>query len=173
MATTLSVKQAAELAGVSERTIRNRINAGDIRALKKDGKYGPTYFIPSSEVVRSAAHDSELQPSAVATGADPSQTPAFAGVETDFTSVLLELTNQVRDQAEQIGRFKALTERSESLETEAATIRRERDDHEVARRDLETKVAQLVTERDELLARSLERKRWFGTRRKPAARAQA
>jgi excisionase family DNA binding protein len=173
VARTLTVKQAAELAGVSERTIRNRIYSGDIRALKKDGKFGPAYFIPESEVIRSATMDAELFPS----GGKPLPQSGAASAETmgsELASVVRDLSDQLREQAEQIGRFKALAERSQALETSAETFRAERDRAMVERTQLELRLAALAAERDTLKAQAQHHHGWFGLskRRQRLAAAQ-
>lgn len=47
---TLSVKQAAARLGVSTRTIRRRIKAGELEASLTDGPYGQEYRIPLESI---------------------------------------------------------------------------------------------------------------------------
>jgi len=46
----LSIKEAAEMLGVSERTVRRRIKDGSLPAKKKMGQYGQQWFILSSAI---------------------------------------------------------------------------------------------------------------------------
>jgi len=48
----LSIKEAAKRLGVNERTVRRWIEAGQIRAVKKQGRGGRkgVYFIPEAEL---------------------------------------------------------------------------------------------------------------------------
>ena len=45
-----TIKQAAEILDISTSTVRRRINNNEIDAYKKETEYGPTYFIPASEI---------------------------------------------------------------------------------------------------------------------------
>lgn len=45
-----TIKKVAEILDVSTSTVRRRINNDEIDAYKKDTEYGPTYFIPASEI---------------------------------------------------------------------------------------------------------------------------
>jgi len=174
----LSVKQAAALVGVSERTIRNRIYSDEIRAIKKDGKFGPTYFIPESEVRRSAAQEAEAWPGAVRPPETHGRQSPEGAAASDVASVVIELAEQVREQAEQIGRFKAIAERSEAIEQTAEAMRVERDRIAQEKYGLELRVAELTRESEarERLSEELQeaharlrelettpRRRWFST----------
>lgn len=46
----LTVKEAAEQLGVSDKTIRRRIAKGDLKAELKESPYGHQYFIPKTEI---------------------------------------------------------------------------------------------------------------------------
>lgn len=46
----ITIRDAAEKLGVTEKTIRNRIKSGDLPAEKKEGINGPQYFIPAQAV---------------------------------------------------------------------------------------------------------------------------
>lgn len=45
-----TIKEVADILDISESTIRRRIKDGELAAEKKDGPYGPTYFIPGDEI---------------------------------------------------------------------------------------------------------------------------
>lgn len=47
---TYSIAEAAELLGVSKRTIRRRIHRGELPAKLEEGPYGPEYRIPSEAI---------------------------------------------------------------------------------------------------------------------------
>lgn len=44
------LKTAAELLGVSTRTVRQRLIDGDLDGYKKQTKYGPKWYVPASEI---------------------------------------------------------------------------------------------------------------------------
>lgn len=46
----LTVKEAAKVLGISDKTVRRRIAAGTITAEFKEGPYGMQYYIPSSVI---------------------------------------------------------------------------------------------------------------------------
>lgn len=45
-----TIKEVASILDVSESTIRRKIKNGEIAAEKKEGPYGPTYFVPGEEI---------------------------------------------------------------------------------------------------------------------------
>lgn len=44
------IRNAAELLGVSTRTVRQRLIDGELKGYKRQSKYGPKWFIPESEI---------------------------------------------------------------------------------------------------------------------------
>lgn len=50
MSNFISIRDAAEILGVTEKTIRNRIKSGEIPAEKREGLNGPQFFIPSAAI---------------------------------------------------------------------------------------------------------------------------
>jgi len=47
---TYSIAEAAELLGLSRKTVRRRIHKGELPAAKEDGPYGPEYRIPAEAI---------------------------------------------------------------------------------------------------------------------------
>lgn len=45
-----TIKEAASILNVSESTIRRKIKNNELTAEKKEGPYGPTYYIPANEI---------------------------------------------------------------------------------------------------------------------------
>lgn len=121
---TLSIREAANRVGCSTKTIRSRIKAGSLRAVKRDGKYGPEYRIPMAELVRLQEQPTEYVGKGGAEQAvgvaDPSQGPD------QLAGVLHDLTMQLVEKSEQIGRYKAIAERAESIVQERDTLLVER-----------------------------------------------
>ncbi len=176
----LTLKDAAGRAGCSTKTLRNRIKSGELRALKKDGKHGPTFFVPEAELLRMMAIEPpggrsaptpqersstvSAQPSTVSTVdeqgsstvpvvAPPAEAAQFSG------DVILRLTDRLEQQAQELGRYKAITERAESLESRERELQTERD-------RLALELAQAKTELDVLRREQLRKgKRWFGIKR--------
>ena len=48
--TGLTIEQASELLGVSKNTVRRKIKAGELTAVKRVGAYGEQFFIDESEI---------------------------------------------------------------------------------------------------------------------------
>lgn len=148
----LTIREAADRAGCSAKTIRNRIKAGSLRAVKRDGKYGPEYRIPLPELLRL-----QEQPTLYAGQGSGSEA---AGVEdpypTDATvaGVVRELTAQMIEQAEELGRYRVLAERAESVEEERDRLVAERD-------GLRGQLATVEGALEAAMA-SPARRRWFG-----------
>lgn len=187
MGRTLSIRQAAEMAGCSDKTIRNRIKDETLRALKSEGKHGPEYRIPESEVARLMARDhstaGEGSTTATATVEKPYQAMEGGG-GAGLADVVVRLTDELRSQAEELGRMKAITERASTMEATQERLQAERDEListlATERAEKET-LRQQIEERkrlDELAAQEererLEqarltadqpRRRWFGISR--------
>ena len=179
MPSLLSLKDASARSGYSTKTLRNRIKSQDLRAVMKDTKYGATYFIPETELIRMMALEADRADSGFATPTSPPihtvETPAENVVGDELAEpaqtveapnaladVLLRLTSRVEEQAHELGMMRALTERAHSLEANEATAREERD-------RLTTELAHAQAELEMLrreLAHKPERRRWFGSRDK-------
>ena len=178
----LTLKAAAERAGCSTKTLRNRIKSGELRALMKDGKHGPTYFVPEAELVRMLAIEApggRTAPSTVP-AADPNPVPTVEGqgvstvpvstvdasglVPGVSSDLIIRLTDRLEQQAQELGRFKAITERAETLESRERQLQAERD-------RLASELAQAEAELAVLRREQLRQgKRWFGIKRsKPDA----
>lgn len=46
----VSVKEAAELLGISDKTVRRKIQKGELKAELMDSPYGKQYFIPKDQI---------------------------------------------------------------------------------------------------------------------------
>jgi DNA-binding transcriptional MerR regulator len=175
----LTLKDAAERVGCSTKTLRNRIKTGELRALMKDGKHGPTYFVPEAELVRMLAMDApggrspqlSPAPAPASTVDEPagqgSSSPADSVAATPAptvpfvdSAVLLRLTERIEQQATELGRFMAITERAETLESRERQLQAERDRLQVELAEARAKLQLL--EREQLRGG----RRWFGIKRK-------
>jgi excisionase family DNA binding protein len=92
----LTVREAAEQLGISEKTVRRRIKNGSLPAELKQGDYGQQYFIPADAIETAQA----------------------------ITDVV-EVKRVYDVQALSMAVVQALDERNKTLESELATIREE------------------------------------------------
>jgi excisionase family DNA binding protein len=173
----LTLKDASERLGCSTKTLRNRIKSGELRALMKDGKHGPTYFVPEAELLRmqhsEAPGGRSASPAATAAPASTVAPPAVQGSSSlpleastvpvaqpaVSSDVILRMVERLEQQATELGRFKAITERAETLESRERQLQAERD-----RLALELAQAQAeisVMRREQLRANT----GWFGRRK--------
>lgn len=52
-----TIKEVASILDISESTVRRKIKNGEIAAEKKEGPYGPTFFIPGKQIDSKVAQD--------------------------------------------------------------------------------------------------------------------
>ena len=147
MPNTLTTSEAAELVGLTPKAIKNRLDRGQLQYILKAGRRR----IPVAELVRAELLDAE----AVGAATEAERAPknggpllASTGLNiVDYSDVIRELISTIEEQAEELGRLRALTVESESLTSEADRLR-----------------AALVESRarvGELEAREAPRRRWF------------
>lgn len=173
MPTMLTLKEASETTGYSVKTLRNRIKAQELRAVQRDTKYGPTYFIPETEVVRMMASEAGRPDSTLSTTpSNPVPTPAPAGEPVAqeeqggnaMADLLMRLTSRIEEQAHELGTMKALTERAQTLEVHEQAARSERD--RLMRELAETR-AELNVLRERMAEQAKpSSRRWFSRRDK-------
>ena len=117
---TLSPSEAAELVGLTPKAIKNRLDRGQLQYVLKAGRRR----IPVAELVRAELLDAE----AVGAATEAERAPKNGGPHSasnspnnvvDLSTVIRELVGTVEQQAEALGRLRALTVESESLASEA------------------------------------------------------
>jgi excisionase family DNA binding protein len=155
----VTIREAAELAGCSSKTIRNKIKAGDLRAVKKEGRHGPEYSIPEAELARlqgmlgmSLGHGNSKAKERVE---EPSPSRVTDSGQ-DLSSVVLKLSDELRKQAEELGQLRAISQRSSEIEENERALRSERD-------RLASELA-IANAKLSVLETRPQRRRWFGTR---------
>lgn len=166
MAETLSIREAAERVGCSDKTIRKRIKAGELSAMKKDGPYGEEYRIPAAELARYEAYAFQGARQGSSTVGEGVENPSPAAGRLpgqQFAETILSLTEQLREQAEELGRYKAISERAASLEQADRELRAERE--ALAAELAQTKQA-LEALQQQAQAAQAKRGRWFGLARR-------
>ena len=147
MPNTLTTSEAAELVGLTPKAIKNRLDRGQLQYILKAGRRR----IPVAELVRAELLDAEAVGAATeaeraSKNGGPHLAPNGPNV-VDYSDVIRELVSKVEQQAEALGRLRALTVESESLTSEADQLR-----------------AALVESRArvvELEASEAARRRWF------------
>lgn len=77
-----TIKQAAEILGVSTSTIRRRIKSGEYAAEKKNSPYGEQYFIPAKEIDQAVMENESVNISQVNKPVD----------KEEFVNALIEAT---------------------------------------------------------------------------------
>jgi excisionase family DNA binding protein len=121
---TYTIREAAELTGLSQKAIARRIERGSLRSLVRDGRR----LIPRAELVRAELipaegeiGESNFEPSELLTQRDP----ALAVDESAFAALFRELLNRLERQAGEIAHYRLLTAQAESLrlERELAELR--------------------------------------------------
>jgi excisionase family DNA binding protein len=121
---TYTIKEAAELTGLSQKAIARRVERGSLRSLVRGGRR----LIPRAELVRA-----ELVPAEGDIGESgfeplellPHRDSALAVDESAFGTLFRELLNRLERQAGEIAHYRALTAQAESLrlERELAELR--------------------------------------------------
>ena len=149
MPNTLTTSEAAELAGCTPKAIKHRLDRGQLRYVVRGGRRR----IPASELVRAGLLDAgAVGAAAGAAGADGNGRPHSAPISpVDLCAMLRELIGKGEQQAEEIGRLRALTTASDATDQARATELAE------CRAELVESRARVV----ELEAREASRRRWF------------
>ncbi len=130
----LTVRRAAQVAGVSVKQVRRWIAAGEVRATKRQGKHGPTWFVEAATLPpRRATVDTPRATSEQGERvAGDGRGEGAGGVAASLLEVLREKDGQLDDRRRELeaasGRIgylegeaeqmKALTARAESLAAE-------------------------------------------------------
>ena len=177
---TYTINEAAGLTGLSEKSVRNRVDRGQLRVVKRDG----LRRIPRSELKRAGLiREQEATQEGQDGGGGVVREPAVVG----------QLLDRLERQANQLGELRALTRQAESLRDERerleAALAKAREAAQEARvrvAELEARLegadrpssrlqARLMAGLDQLrrlqlatAARSGGRRRNRGRRRKPA-----
>jgi excisionase family DNA binding protein len=114
---TYTIKEAAELTGLSQKALARRVERGSLRSLVRGGRR----LIPRAELVRA-----DLVPAEGDTGESdfepiellPRRDSALAVDESAFAPLVRELLNRLERQAGEIAHYRALTAQAESLRLE-------------------------------------------------------
>jgi len=119
---TYTITEAAELTGLTDKSVRNRVDRGQLRVVKRDG----LRRIPRSELKRAGLIRAEAEESnGVKPGSEPFAGPALVG----------QLLDRLERQASQLGEMRALTSQAESLKDQRARLETALENaHEDARR---------------------------------------
>jgi excisionase family DNA binding protein len=121
---TYTIKEAAELTGLSQKAIARRVERGSLRSLVRGGRR----LIPRAELVRAELvpaegdiGESDFEPLELL----PHRDSALAVDESAFGTLFRELLNRLERQAGEIAHYRALTAQAESLrlERELAELR--------------------------------------------------
>ena len=125
---TYTIAEAAELTGASPKAIRNRVDRGQLRAVKRDG----VRRIPRSELAPAGLlpDDGQRPPELPCErGAEPAETETEAPATRP--SVVGNLLERLERQAEELGELRSLTSRADTERDErdelAALIRETRE----------------------------------------------
>ena len=120
---TYTISEAAELTGLTEKSVRNRVDRGQLRVVKREG----LRRIPRSELKRAGLIREE----------DPAEGQRAEGGGTKEAAVVGELLDRLERQANQLGELRALTRQAESLRQEhdelAAALENAREEARQAR----------------------------------------
>lgn len=105
---TYTISEAARLSGLSQKSIRNRVDRGQLRAVKRDG----LRRIPRSEMRRAG----------LLRGSEEASEPAAESDTVELRMATEPLLGQLLDrlerQAERLGEYRALSRHAESLRDE-------------------------------------------------------
>ena len=106
---TYTISEAAELTGLTDKSVRNRVDRGQLRVVKRDG----LRRIPRSELKRAGLIRAEAESSkGVEPAPEPLGSPALVG----------QLLDRLERQASQLGELRALTSQAESLQDQRARL---------------------------------------------------
>jgi excisionase family DNA binding protein len=118
-----TVKEAAELTGLSPKAVSRRLERGSLRSVLRRGRR----LIPDAELVRVGLIPAEGEQPGGAFASSPLLKPPFTpsaraaseeGPEAMLASLFAELLDRLERQASEITRFRALTVQAESLSME-------------------------------------------------------
>jgi excisionase family DNA binding protein len=121
---TYTIKEAAELTGLSQKAIARRVERGSLRSLVRGGRR----LIPRAELVRAElvpaegdGGESDFEPIELL----PHRESALSVDESAFAPLVRELLNRLERQAGEIAHYRVLTAQAESLrlERELAELR--------------------------------------------------
>ena len=129
---TYTISEAAALSGLSQKAIRNRVDRGQLRAVKRAG----VRRIPRSELRRADL----LRGSQEADGQPPE--PDVAELRIANEPLVGQLLDRLERQAEQIGEYRALSRRAESLQQERDILEKAVQDARAEALRAETRAAQ-------------------------------
>jgi len=105
---TYTISEAAELTGLTDKSVRNRVDRGQLRVVKRDG----LRRIPRSELKRAGLIRAEAESSKGVKPAPEPRGPALVG----------QLLDRLERQASQLGELRALTSQAESLQDQRARL---------------------------------------------------
>ncbi len=106
---TYTINEAAKLIGLTEKSVRNRVDRGQLRVVKRDG----LRRIPRSELKRAGLIRAEADASkAVEPASERPQGPALVD----------QLLDRLERQASELGELRALTSQAESLQDQRARL---------------------------------------------------
>jgi hypothetical protein len=116
---TYTVREVADLTGLSPKAVSRRIERGSLRSVLRRGRR----LIPATELVRAGLipAEGERQGAALAASpllnprSSPSGTPSPAASESMLASLFAELLDRLERQANELAQFRALTAEAESL----------------------------------------------------------
>ena len=151
----LPLVDAASYAGISIKALRGRIDRGTVRAVRRGGRVlVPVEELHRADLVRVGTRRQRVLDSSFADS--PGQ-----GEDQGTNAALLQLLREQRDdlvrQAEELGRLRTLTERSESTERELAAERASRELVELELHELRATLAQ----HQATTGSTRERRWWF------------
>jgi hypothetical protein len=118
---TVNLRQAAKLAKVSEVTMRKHLKSGGLKGTKVDGDYGQTWSIDYDDLAAFTESRYRRGLSLSAARQVGAQTPQSEGLES-----ARELRNRLDAALMDLGKYRALTESSESTAAEVERILKER-----------------------------------------------
>ena len=105
---TYTISEAAQLTGLTEKSVRNRVDRGQLRVVKRDG----LRRIPRSELKRAGLIRAEPE-------APASDEPVSGRVDSPIVDQLLD---RLERQASQLGELRALTSQAESLQQQRVEL---------------------------------------------------
>jgi excisionase family DNA binding protein len=144
---TLTVSEAAEATGLTQKAIQNRIDRGQLRAVVRDG----LRRIPRSELERLGLLAEEAEEALEEAGGDGrgSMGKLPPRGEELLDALVADLHDRLERQAEELGRLRLLSERADSLkQAELAAEQRSRMAIEEALHEARTELTRVTAERD-------------------------
>jgi hypothetical protein len=148
---TATISQAAQLAGVSPKLIRSRVDRGTLPAVMRDG----VRRIPMTELVRAGLVSPDASPAGAAARGAQGQQPR-QGSPGESAQVVGELLDRLERQAGELAELRLLTRQADSLRLVAD---QERDRAEQLERELIELRSRLAAA--EARAGQQSRRRWW------------